>query len=218
MHTRLRALAPVFASLLLLAACDKKEEKKADAKTDKAEKQAEQPAKKADEPAKAEPEPTKAADVLTLGAAKLKAKDKPEEVIDIAADGTVSFAGETIMKLSADGKFSKPDGTVLGQVGADGVVTIDGKPVGVTLVEGGATVTTPDGKTATIGFAADGAMTIEPKPEKESPDEMTSEGCTGPVAKTCALVMMTFLLRGESAPEQPAKVEAATVEAKPAAG
>jgi hypothetical protein len=213
MHSRLRSLAPVFASVLLLAACDKKDEKKADPK---AEKQAE-PTKKTDEPVKevVAPEPAKA-DVLVLGAAKLKSKAKPEEVIEIAADGTVSVAGETFVKLSADGKLSKPDGTLIGQVGADGVVTIDGKPMGVTLVEGGASITMPDGKTSTVRFAEDGSITIDPKPEKDPPDEMTTEGCTGPVAKTCALVLMMILLReGEPSPAPASVGVAADPKLKP---
>lgn len=210
MRTRFRSLAPVFVSLLLLAACDKQADdaKKTEAKTDaKSE-------KKADEPVKApEVVPPKSADVLTLGAAKLTAKDKPDEVIEIAADGTVTVAGETLIKVSSDGKLSKPDGTMIGEVGADGVVTIDGKPMGLTLVDGGASMTTPDGKTATIRFAEDGAITVDPKPEK-SP-EMSSEGCTGPVAKTCALVLMTFLFSGSEPTPGPAMVEVAADPALP---
>jgi subtilisin family serine protease len=201
MRTPLRTLAPVLVSLLLLAACDKKpEEKQADAKkTDDV--------KKADEPEKqAEPEqPKPAAAVLTLGAAKLRAKDKPDEVVEIMADGTVKMGTEVFVKLSSDGKISKPDGSALGEVTPEGSVMIDGKPIGVTLVDDGATITMPDGKTATIRFAADGTMTLDPKPETS--DEMTAEGCSGPVAKACALVLTMFVMQSEPAPVGPASVE-----------
>jgi hypothetical protein len=190
MRTRLRSLAPLFASLVLLAACDKKaDEKQADAKT---EKQANEPVKAA------EPEAPKTADVLTLGKAKLTATDKPDEVIEIAADGTVTVAGEILVKISSDGKLSKSDGTVIGGVGTDGVVKFGDKPAGMTLVDGGASVTTPDGKTVTLRFGEDGAVIVDPTPEG-SADKMASEGCTGPVAKTCALVLMMILLRDEPA-------------------
>lgn len=205
MPTRLRTLVPLFASILLLAACDKQgDEKQAAAQTEK----------KADEPATktVEAEAPKSANVLTLGAAKLIPTDKPDEVMEIAADGTVTAAGEILVKISSDGKLSKPDGTVIGEVGADGVVMFDGKPSGITLLEDGASVTLPDGKTATLRFAADGTVTADPKPEKS--DMMTSEGCSGPVAKTCALVLMMMVTQEEPAPA-PAKVEAATQPAVP---
>jgi hypothetical protein len=207
MRTRLRSLAPVFVSLLLLAACDKKaDDKKTDAKTEKKaddkkvddkkvdDKKVDD--KKVDEPVKpAEVEPANPADVLTIGVAKMTNKEKPDEVIEIAADGTVTAGGETLVKVSKDGKLSKPDGTVIAEVGTDGIVKFDGKPMGLTLVEGGASMTTPDGKTASIRFGEDGKITVDPAPEKAP--EMTSEGCTGPAAKTCGLVLMTFLLLGE---------------------
>jgi hypothetical protein len=209
MRTRLRSLAPVLVSLLLLAACDKKaDEKKTAAKADKADKSEKTEKKQADEPVKAgQPEPPKTADVLTLGAAKLTATDKPDEVITIAADGTVTVAGEILVKISSDGKLSKPDGTVIGEVGADGIVKFEGKPSGITLIDGGASVTTPDGKTATLRFGEDGALVVDPKPE-QGPDAMTSEGCTGPTAKTCALVLMMIVLRSEPSPNSgPTAVE-----------
>jgi hypothetical protein len=202
MRTRVRSLAPLFATILLLTACDKGDDKKVD-------KQAQ---KKADDKKVEEPKP-KPADtvVLTLGAAKIMEKDKPEEAIEISADGTVKMGPEPdkTAKISTDGKVTVAD-KVVAQVGADGKLIFDGKDSGIVLSDTGLTMTGPDGKTGTAKFMEDGTIAVDPAPAENL--QMVAEGCTGPMVKTCALVLTMLLLTG--APGE--AVEAHAVEAAPA--
>jgi hypothetical protein len=227
MRTLLRPLAALFAtSFLLLAACDKKtddkkvDDKKAATKTGDDKKVDD---KKVDdkqvEPPQPEPTPATAA-VLTLGAAKIMEKDKPEEAIELLADGTLKFGPnpDETLKISTDGKISKADGTVVAQVGADGAVafTAGGEASGVVLSDAGLTMTGPDGKTATAKFLEDGTIAVDPAPAENL--QMVAEGCTGPMVKTCALIL-TMLLFQSTPAEVPARAEVgpapAVVEAKP---
>jgi hypothetical protein len=206
----MRSLAPLLATLLLLAACDDKAaDKKADKKADK--QAAKQPDDKQPDDKQVDakqPEPPKPADtaVLTLGAAKLMPKDQPNEAFELLADGTLKMAGapETL-KISTDGKISKADGTAVAQVNADGSLSFDGKPSGVVLNDTGLVLTSPDGKTATVRFNDDGSITIEPPPAEDL--EMVAEGCTGPMAKTCGVMMTMLVLRAEGPDEAKTAVE-----------
>jgi hypothetical protein len=216
---RAASLAPFFATILLLAACDKAEDQQPDAK--QAAKQPELPKlpEQLELPEQPKPEQPKPAEgpVLTLGAAKIMEKNKPDQAIEIAADGTVKMGPdpEHTLKISTDGKVSKVDGTVVAQVGADGSLTFDGKSSGIVLNDAGLVLTAPNGKTATIRFTDEGVM-VEPPPAEDM--QMVAEGCTGPMAKTCALVMTMMLLTSEPVPAEAHGVEAApaptTIEAK----
>jgi hypothetical protein len=199
MRTLARFLAPLFATtFLLFVACDKKvDDKKVD---DKKVDDKKVDDKKADKQVEAqqpeEPQPATAA-VLTLGAVKIMEKDKPEEAIELMADGTLKMGPnptETV-KISTDGKISKADGTVVAQVGADGVLTFDGKASGVVLSDTGMTMTGPDGKVGTARFLEDGTIAVEPAPPENL--QMVAEGCTGPMVKTCALILTMLLLQGD---------------------
>ena len=201
MRTLSRSLVPLFATLLLFAACDKKDDKKADKKADdKKVDDKKTDDKQVDAKQPDEPKPEPAAAVLTLGAAKIMEKDKPEEAIEILADGTLKMGPdpEHTLKISADGKISKPDGTLVAQVAADGSLSFDGKPSGVVLSDTGLTLTSPDGKTVTMKFNEDGSVVTEP-PAGDGL-QMVAEGCAGPMAKTCGLVMTMLVLKAEPIP------------------
>lgn len=217
MRTLARSLALLSATtFLLLAACDKKaDDKKVDDKKADAKKADD---KKAEVAPPEEPKPEPAA-VLALGAVKIMEKGKPDEAIELTADGTLKFGPnpDKTLKISTDGKVSKADGTLVAQVGADGVLTMDGKPSGIVLSDTGMTMTEPDGKTATAKFLEDGTIAVDPAPAENL--QMVAEGCTGPTVKTCALILtMLLLMPGEPSPVPPA-VEAGPdpkmVEAKP---
>lgn len=216
MRAHLRSLT-LLASVLLFAACPKAEDeqadsKKRDTKKDDGEKRADDKRpddkkpdeKQADKPAQPQP-----GGLLTLGDAKIVPKDKPDEGIEITADGTIKMLGkpdETI-EISPEGKLSKADGTLIAEVGSDGALMVDGKPSGISVTETGVSIATPDGKTMKIGFLEDGTIVMSPKPEAELP-AMTVEGCTGPVARTCALVLAMFVFMASEPSGGPAAVEA----------
>jgi hypothetical protein len=213
MRTFARSLALLSATtFLLLAACDKKAEdkkvdtkkvdvKKADVKKTDDDKQVEAPT-----PEELTPPPATAA-VLALGAVKIMEKDKPAEAIELTADGTLKVGPNPTetLKISTDGKISKADGTVVAQVGADGVLTMDGKASGVVLSDTGMTMTGPDGKTGTAKFLEDGTIAVDPAPAENL--QMVAEGCTGPMVKTCALILTMLLLMPGEPVEGPATVE-----------
>jgi hypothetical protein len=195
MRARVRSLAPLFATVLLLGACDKADDKKVDKQAEK-----KPDDKQVEEPKPEEPKPETAA-VLTLGAAKIMEKDKPEEAIEIMADGTVKMSPEPdkTVKISTDGKVTGPEGKIVAQVGADGKLSFDGKDSGIVLSDTGLTMTGPDGKTGTAKFLEDGTIAVDPAPAENL--QMIAEGCTGPMVKTCALVLTLLLLTSEPGPE-----------------
>jgi hypothetical protein len=215
MRTLARSLTLLSATtFLLLAACDKKaDDKKVDDKKVDGNKVDD---KKVEAPEE-EPKPETAA-VLALGAVKIMEKDKPDEAIELTADGTLKVGPtpDKTLKISTDGKLSNAEGTVVAQVGADGVLTIDGKASGVVLSDTGMTMTGPDGKTGTAKFLEDGTIAVDPAPPENL--QMVAVGCTGPMVKTCGLILTMLLLMDEPS-EVPAAVEVgpdpAMVEAKP---
>lgn len=224
MRTYARCLAPLFATtVLLLAACDKKaddkkvDDKKADKKADEKVDEKKTEDKQVEAPPPEEPKP-EAAVVLTLGAAKIMEKDQPEQAMELTADGTLKVGPnpDESLKISTDGKISKADGTVVAQVGADGVLmTVDGKPSGAVLSDTGMTMTTPDGKTSTVKFMEDGSIVVDPAPAENL--QMVAEGCTGPMVKTCALMLTVLVTMGsEAAPPTAVErsAEPSVVEAK----
>jgi hypothetical protein len=199
MRTRAQFLAPLVATVVLvssIAGCDKQSD-------------VEQPDDKQSDAAK----PDAAKPVLTLGAAKVMEKDSPDEAIELLADGTVKFSQnpDEMLKISTDGKVTNAAGAVVAEVGADGSLTFDGKSSGVVLNDTGLTMTF-DGKTATVRFTDDGSVVLDPAPSPD--DELIAEGCVGPVAKTCALVMTMFLLGSDDEPTVTHEVEARGEEAQ----
>jgi len=219
----MRALAhPLAASfvagLLLLPACDK-DDNKPDDKT---------AAHKADDANQADevkavppqPQPQPQAAVLTIGAAKIVEKDKPEQGIELGADGIVSVNGDEVGSVAPDGKLRSAEGKIMMTVTTEGRVTVGDKPIPLTLVEGGVNLEGPEGKVVEIRFAEDGAVAMALKnadgseaepPGDEPPPEMTAEGCTGETAKACGLVFAAYMLMGpdeavegpDSAPAEP---------------
>lgn len=187
-------------ALLTPLACDDKsgDAKKADGKV-AAKTDAKTDAKA--EPAKVEPGPvTPTGAVLVLGAAKIFEKGEPDKALALAATGEITMEGKPIGKLSSDGKMTTADGKVALEVGADGVVSVEGKPMGLQLIEGGGKLTTPE-VTATMSFLEDGSIKIEPK--SGNGPEMAHEGCAGPTAPTCALLLTALVMTGEPAAAPP---------------
>lgn len=148
------------------------------------------------------------AELLALGDAKLFETDKPSEAVEIAADGSIRFGGEIMATLSSDGKLTLPDGKVMMEVQPDGSVLGRGEPTGLSISGEGGTLRVGD-ETATVAFNEDGSVTVDPNPGPGAP-AMAHEGCGGPMAKTCALVMFGMVANSEtSGPEsQPPSVEA----------
>ncbi|MCA9706113.1 MAG: hypothetical protein KDK70_09720 [Myxococcales bacterium] len=177
------------AGLLVTPACDdgaatKTETKPADGEPAEA--------KSADgEPAKpAEAKPSDGA-MLTMGAAKLIDESKPDQVIELRPDGGIALNGSPLGVVSTDGKLVGPDGRAFVVAGADGKVVAGGKSTGIELVDGGARIDMGK-KIITLTFAEDGKIVAEPKSDGEP--SLRHEGCTGPVAKTCALVLLGMML------------------------
>lgn len=198
----------------------KSDDKKADAKKTDAKVDAKsadaKDEKKADAPeAKPGDAPPATAATLTLGKAKIFETKNPDKPIEIAEDGSVTMEGEVGAKVTAAGKVTSPDGAkVLMEVDATGKVTSGGKDIGVVVSDTGATFDL-DGKKSTMTFVADGSMLLDPKPEKN--DEMRHEGCVGPMAKTCALVMVGVLFVEEPAAAPPPTAGGPAVEPTPPA-
>ena len=96
-------------------------------------------------------------------------------------------------------------------------MNVDGKPSGVVLDDTGLSITAPDGKKSTLRFAEDGSIVVDPPTEDAL--MMPAEGCVGPMAKTCGLVITMLLFLSEPAPSGPTSVEVGpaveAVEAKP---
>ncbi len=150
--------------------------------------------------------------VLTLGVAKIGPKDAPDKTLEIAADGTVKVGPEPdkTLTLSTDGTVKSPDGKVVATVGTDGAVTIDGKETGIVLDDTGLTMTKPDGEKGTIKFAEDGSVAFEPAAAPGL--EVVTEGCTGPMVKTCALVLAVSMFMPAEPVVDDAKAVAEPVE------
>lgn len=211
MRTLARSLAPLFATaFLLLVACDKKaDDKKVDDKkaADKKADDKKVDDKQVEAPQPEQPKPATTA-VLALGAVKIMEKDKPEQAIELTTDGTLKVGPNPTetLKISSDGKISKADGTMVAQVGADGVLSLGGEASGAVLSDAGLTMTAPDGKTYTAKFLEDGTIVVDPAPAENL--QMVAEGCTGPMVKTCALILTMLVLMPGEPSAAPAAVEA----------
>jgi hypothetical protein len=59
-------------------------------------------------------------------------------------------------------------------------------------------MTGPDGKTGTAKFMDDGTIAVDPAPAENL--QMVAEGCTGPMVKTCSLVLTMLLLQSTPVP------------------
>ena len=182
--------AAVSALLLVTTACDKPANQPAD-RSQNTSPSADKPA----EPAAPEPIPaSKPGNQLTLGPAKLIPKSTPDEFIELLADGTVKFVGVAPgVKITSDGKIVKADGTVSAVVGVDGSLKVDGRDSGIVLDDTGLTLHASNAaKKVIVKFEADGSVVMVPPP---GPDlEMTAEGCTGPVARTCGLLLAMYVM------------------------
>lgn len=217
MRTPIAPIAALLvASALLVPACDKGGEKKMvvkKAETKKADapgsgEAGDSPKGEAEDAAKPAEEP--AAEVLSLGAAKIMQKDRPEEALEIQADGKVLVNASVVGSIGADGKIKSSDGQVMMSVDSSGMITMGDKPIPLTVVEGGANMQAPNGGVIEIRFAADGSVEMNAKNADGSPARpvegappppaMVSEGCTGAVAKTCGLAFAAYMMLGAGAP------------------
>ncbi|WP_146157487.1 hypothetical protein [Enhygromyxa salina] len=159
-----------------------------------------------EQPAKAKPESGEAppaqaetsADVLTLGAAKIMRVGHEDRAIELLATGPVTLAGTPFGTISPDGQLFDPDGVSMMSVQPDGSVIASDGPTGMVLTETGGSLTLPK-LSVRVEFAADGAIATETSGPNAvllgtDPPALRSEGCTGPVTKTCALITLSYLM------------------------
>lgn len=187
MIVRPRDLWPALAVTLALVGCPKPAAER------------EQPDK--DEPSDssaAQPEPETSADVLTLGAAKIMREGHEDRAIELTPEGTVTLAGTPFGTLSSDGTLRSPEGDVMMTVQPDGSVVAGGGPTGMVLDEAGGSLTLPR-LSVRIRFEEDGAIVTETSGPNApllgtDPPALRSQGCTGPVTKTCALITLSYLM------------------------
>jgi len=202
----MRRSATVFAALLIAAStlggCDGKDIPATATPTDA--------------PVAATPEPAaEPAEILPLGDAKLFEADKPSEAVEVAADGSVSFGGDVVATLSGDGKMTLPDGSVMMEVQADGSVMSRGNVTGLVLSDDGGVLRVGE-ESATMVFHEDGSVTVDPAPGPGAP-AMAHEGCTGAMAKTCALVMFGMVASvDETTGPEPVEADPAVTAPAPA--
>lgn len=177
--------------VLGIVGCDREEapEQAEAKKADEAGKPDDAQAKEAEAPEGETPEP---AEVLVLGDAKITPSDRPEEGLTISAAGEIAMGGRPVGSISTTGQIKSPDGQPGFSVDAAGVVSFQGKPTGATLTDDGLEMKR-GGETVTMKIGSDGAITVMPAPAEGTPS-ITSEGCTGAMAKTCSLVMFGMLM------------------------
>jgi len=147
--------------------------------------------------------------VLMLGAARLMQEGKPDEVLELRPDGGIMISGRPLATLSTDGKLTGPEGKVVLEVGPGNQVTSGGRPVGLQLTATGGRVTA-NGTTITMTFEDDGSVTVSPA--KDGATTVTHEGCAGPIARSCALLMFGMLVTvgDDAGPGPEAKAKAPT--------
>ena len=181
-----RDLWPVLAISLALAGCVKpsSDNEPAAAKHEPS-----------DAPAK-QPEPS--ANILTLGAAKIMRVGHEDRAIEIGADGIVTLAGTPFGTVSTDGQLLDPDGQLMMSVQADGTVLTSDGPTGMVLDDAGGSLMLPK-LSVQIHFEPDGAIKTETSGPNAvllgtDPPALHSQGCTGPVTKTCALITLSYLM------------------------
>jgi hypothetical protein len=143
-------------------------------------------------------QPERAADILTLGAAKIMRAGHEDRAIEITPNGTVTLAGTPFGTISSDGRLTSPEGDLMMTVEPDGSVVTSGGPTGIVLDEAGGSLTLPK-LSVRIHFGQDGTIETETSGPNAvllgtDPPALHSEGCTGPVTKTCALITLSYLM------------------------
>lgn len=186
MILRSRDLWPVLAVTFALAGCVKPANE-----SDKAAKD------KPSDAAPAQPEPS--ADILTLAVAKIMRAGHEDRAFELAANGTVTLAGIPFGTISSDGQLLNPDGELMMAVQPDGSVIAGDGPTGIVLDETGGSLTLPNKLSVKVQFGPDGAITTETSGPNAvllgtEPPQLLSQGCTGPVTKTCALITLSYLM------------------------
>jgi hypothetical protein len=191
MIVRSRDLWPMLAVIFALAACvtpatdsDATKDKPKDTKLEPSE--------------AAPPQPVSNAELLTLGSAKIMRVGHEDRAIELMATGPVTLAGTPFGTLSSDGQLHDPDGVLMMTVQPDGSVVSAAGPTGIVLDATGGSLTLPK-LSVRVEFAADGAIATETSGPNAvllgtDPPALRSEGCTGPVTKTCALITLSYLM------------------------
>lgn len=190
----LRRLGTTFALTTALLACKQPQE---------AAEQGEQaaPARAdpgAETPAEAPSSSASSGAVLTLGEAKIMREGHADRAIELHADGSVSLAGVPFGTLSSDGRLRDPEGALMMRAGEDGAVVGPDGPIGITLDATGGKLELEKLKVK-VSFAAGGAIETEVSGEHavllgQGSPELRSEGCTGPVQRSCALITLSYLM------------------------
>ena len=136
-------------------------------------------------------------DVLRFGAAKIMRAGLEDRAFQLAADGTVTLAGNPYAKLLPDGRMLSPTGEELMRVEADGRVVGSEGPTGITLDETGGALSVPALELA-VRFAADGTIEVDASGRNAAllgagSPQLRSSGCEAAVTKTCALITLSYL-------------------------
>jgi hypothetical protein len=157
------------------------------------------PAAGAPAPAEDPPAGSGSTAVLTLGEAKIMREGHADRAIELHADGSVTLAGMPFGTLSTDGRLLDPEGALMMTAREDGsVIGRDGGPIGITLDATGGRIEL-DKLKVKVSFSADGTIEIEASGEhavllQQGAPKLRSEGCTGPVQRSCALLTSSYLM------------------------
>ncbi len=136
------------------------------------------------------PAASKAPQGLTITPAKIWREGQPDKAIEIMGDGAIVMQGKPVGTVHSDGRMVVGDGKVVSILNPDGTITYPGEqPMG--------------GDAASITISAEGVLDNPNVGLKVHFDEkgalvggnpngppMVSDGCQGPMARTCMYVFM----------------------------
>jgi hypothetical protein len=157
------------------------------------------PATQASDTPTAPPQPPASADVLTLGAAKIMRAGHEDRAFELGADGIVTLAGAPFGTISSDGRMLGPAGNLMMTVQADGTVISGDGPTGIVLDDTGGSLTLPNKLSVKVEFGSDGVIQTQTSGPNAAllgadPPALLSQGCTGAVTRTCALITLSYLM------------------------
>ena len=137
--------------------------------------------------------------VLRLGAAKLWREGHEDRAFALAPDGTITLVGAPYGTVSEDGELRDLEGNLMMRATPEGtVVSEGGESTGVVIHDTGGKLSA-ERLNIDVRFADDGKIAIEASGPNaallgtDSP-QMLSQGCTGALTRTCALITLSYLM------------------------